>query len=152
MRGAAMQAQTWTGRHLGIAQGSFSITRQPQTNFRKYYDVGLPDLDVFGIAVNEVRDLGSHQDQLSIAASRFEKRSLDREIILKRFISDSKDVIEAQQKIETASIVTTDMQNDLRRALRHARCHAEKSLDSTEKDIAAREMNADELRKRIEKL
>jgi hypothetical protein len=81
-------------RHRWIEHASsYTIRRRLQRSFLlRFWHFRSRRL---GIAGDETQEIGSKLDQLTIAARRIQRRTLDREILIKRFLADSPEVIEA---------------------------------------------------------
>jgi hypothetical protein len=145
-------AGTKVDRTVSLDRARQFLHHSPTSDtFRKYYDSGIKDLDVFGIAADEKLELTDDNDRLTLAALRIERRSLDREVTIKRLIADSPEVIEAQRRIQM-SPPSLDLENELRLALRRARYHAERSLNITEKELTEKSMTVEEMKRRLVEL
>jgi hypothetical protein len=145
-------AGTKVDRTVSLDRARQFLHHSPTSDtFRKYYDSGIHDLDVFGIATDERQEITTDLDRQTLAAQRIEKRTLDREISIKRFVADSDEVIEAERKVRT-SPPSLQLDNNLRLAIRRARYHAERSLNLSEKEITEQSMTIEEMRRRLAEL
>ena len=96
-------AGTKVDRTVSLDRARQFLHHSPTSDtFRKYYDSGIHDLDVFGIVTDKRQEITTGLDRQTLAAQRIEKRTLDREISIKRFVADSDEVIEAERKVRTS--------------------------------------------------
>jgi hypothetical protein len=91
----------------------------------------------------------------SLAVTRIERKTIDRELFIRRFIADDVDVRDARNRAEHTkqqSRLTLDLTNAVGAALRRARYHAERALDIAEKEVTDKTLAIDELKDRLHRL
>jgi len=137
---------TRVDRECGIERAKQYLHHNPSSNaFKNAYDVGIQDLDVFGLAVGDELDVDSERDMLSIAVTRVTDRSyVDRELFIRRYVSESPDVIELLAQTGTSHLnsnINSDWQLDGQGSQQNKSCcrvcfHQEYNKDEAEKRFA----------------
>jgi hypothetical protein len=124
---------TRVDRKLGIDRARQLLHHSPaSTSFRKAYDFGITDIDVFVLAAGEESHISSDLKSSSHVAQTIERRVIDHELFLRNYIAESEEVLDVLKLIQQGdqSDETAVMR---KRVERRSRQHAEVALLREEK-------------------
>jgi len=140
---------TRVDRDCGIERAKQFLHHNPSSNtFKNAYGFGIQR---FGsLAAGEELDVDSERDMLSIAVTRVTDRSyVDGELFIRRYVSESPDVIELVAQTGTSS---PELKHKLKLAMRRARVAAEQALSIELNEVSYRSLTREEAEKRFVEL